>query len=233
MAYQPPTSESINFFQAGVLDPFPTVYDAGNSSIAERYTVVWAEYYNKIRNFIGYIEPLCAPNTASNQGLSSLTCWTLNPAPALTDIMYGDAQRAYALSKAPPSSVIPFEIVITSTTDDYSNWASINGGNPPMLYQASQSTIDQITWGGFFQVNPMVQCALKYTNETWGTAGYMVNSYCVAGSSTLLVRGAITNIWGTAVPASSIGLPTLNGSTSQFVNPDQLKLFITFLGARA
>ena len=57
MPYNPTTDESIKFLQTGAKDPFPTVYDAGTPSIPDRFKKVWAEYHNKIKNFIGVVEP--------------------------------------------------------------------------------------------------------------------------------------------------------------------------------
>ena len=231
MANNPPTNELIRFTETGATDSFPTVFNAGNSSVAERYTKVWAEYHNKIRNFIGIVEPLCNIRTAENQGISSLTYWGLNPAPTLYDILYGSAKKACTLTKAPPSNILPFEIVITSSTDDYTNWTKqgSNQGPVPMLYQAPSALINKIVYGNLFDLRPMVQCTIRSINETTFSTKWAVSSYCITGVDTLLIRGAIIDITGTA--KTTAGLPPLTGTTAHFDGANQY-LNVTIVGVR-
>lgn len=229
MAYNPPTDESIKFLQTGAKDPFPTTYDSGTSSVAEKYTRVWAEYHNKIRNFIGIVEPLCTTKTATDDGLSSLTYWTLNPAPTINDIIFGSAAKAYKAGKAPPTTVFPFEIVITNSSDSYASWSKFTGlTSPPMLYQKPTSVINKIAFGNLFTLNPMIRCCLKSTVETYYSTRWAVNSYCVKGTDTILIRGSLIDLNGTGTVTST--LPPLHYS---FPNGDVQKLHVTIVGARA
>lgn len=228
MPYSPPTDESIKFLQTGVKDVFPTVYDSGTASVTEKYTKVWAEYHNKIRNFIGIVEPLCDTRTALNDGLNSLTYWTLNPAPTLNDILIGSAVRAYNLGKSPPTTVFPFEIVITNSSDSYVNWNKLSGLSvPPMLYQKPTNLLNKIAFGSLFSIKPMVKCCIKSTNETYYSTKWAVNTYCINGTDTLLIRGSIIDLSGTGIVTSQ--LPPI---TSSFPNGDIQKLHVTLVGAR-
>lgn len=229
MPYNPPTDESIKFLQTGAKDVFPTVYDAGNSSISEKYTKVWAEYHNKIRNFIGLVEPLCTTDTAQDAGMSSITYWTLNPAPSLYDIIYGFSKKAAVAGKAPPTTVYPFEIIITSSTSNYSNWSKAPGVNiVPMLYQTSSTNINKITRGGFFSIRPMVSCSIKSTSDSMHSTRWAVNSYCYSSSNTLCIRGSIIDLNGTA--ATTNQLPSIDTS---FPNNKTQKLQVAIVGVRA
>lgn len=228
MAYNPPTNENINFLKTGVKDVFPTVYDAGAANVPDKFTKVWAEYHNKIRNFIGIVEPMCSPNTAQDEGISGLTYWTLNPAPTINDIIIGSAVKAYNLGKAPPSHMFPFEIVITKSTDNYQNWSKRPGlASTPLLYQKLPNVINKITLNDFFAMKPMVTCCLKSTNEEYYSTRWTVNSYCIHGTDTLLIRGAIMDLNGTSIPTST--LPTIN---SLFPDGEIQKLHVTILGVR-
>lgn len=228
MPYNPTTNELIKFLETGAKDPFPTSYDVGNSSASERYTKVWAEYHNKIRNFIGIVQPFCTTKTATNLGVKALTYWTLNPAPSLSDIIVGSAAKAYNSGKAPPTTIFPFEIVITDSTDSYSSWSTLPGvSTPPMLYQKSSSIIDKITYGDFFGLKPMVTCTIKSSLESAYSTRWLVNSYCVNGTDTLLIRGSIVDITGTGISTSQ--LPSL---ASSFPESDLQKLHVTIVGVR-
>jgi len=228
MPYNPPTDESIKFIETGAKDSFPTAFNAGNSSIAHRYTKVWAEYHNKIRNFIGIVEPLLTPITANGEGLTALTYWTLNPAPSINDLLFGSAKKAYLLGKGPPSGVLPFEIVITSSTDNYSNWPKLSGDTPPMLYQASQTAINAIVFGNITNIQPMVTCCLKSTNETYFSTRWAINSYCINGTDTLLIRGCLIDL--NEPTHVSTQLPPI---TNNWPDGDIQKLHVTLVGARA
>ena len=230
MPYNPPTDELVKFLETGVKDPLPTTYDAGNSAVAEKYTKVWAEYHNKLRNFIGIVEPLCSTSSAENQGLLSLTYWTLNPAPLLLDIFYGSAKKAIVLGKTPPTNIFPFEIVITSSTDDYTAWHKQTGlTSPPMLYQASQANINKIVLGNMATIRPMVQCCIKSTSSNMFSTRWTVNSYCVNGADTLLIRGSIIDNLGAHSPMSTTSLPSLSQS---FPGADAQVMNVTLVGAR-
>jgi hypothetical protein len=160
MPINPPTNENISFLDNGARDSFPTASDADDSGVAEKYKRVWAEYNNKIRNFIGIVEPYCTSETAENQGIKGLTYWTLNPSPTLNDIIYGFSKKAYDQGKSPPTTVYPFEIVITSSTIDYSaipRFFRIT----PLVYQATQAVINRIALGNLATIKPMVQCHNK------------------------------------------------------------------------
>lgn len=212
MASNAPTNELIKFLETGVQDAFPRVYNAGNTSIATRYTKVWAEYYNKIRNFIGIVEPLCTTETAHDYGVSGITHWTLNPAPSLYDIMYGSAKKAYDQGFAPPTTIFPFEIVITSSLDNYSSWPKLSGGagTVPMLFQASSTNINKIVRGDISTIKPMVQCTIKSSNPAYYSTRWSVNSYCISSADTLLIRGSIIDVNGTAAITTS--LPPISSS---------------------
>lgn len=228
MAYNPPVDESIKFLQTGTKDVFPTVFNAGNTSISERYTKVWAEYHNKIRNFIGTVEPLCTTKTAENQGVDSITYWTLNPAPKLNDIIYGASKKAYVLGKAPPTTVFPFEIIITSSADNYSQWPNLSGAGPvPMLYQSSAANVNKICFGNLGTIKPMVTCVMKSTNDTAFSTRWSINSYCLANSDTLVIRGSIIDLNGTGTVTTE--LPPLSYS---FPDGNTQKLFVTLVGVR-
>ena len=228
--FNPPTSENIIFPEGGK-DSFPTVYDAGNTSIASRYTKVWAEYHNKLRNFIGKVEPLVKSDGAfdESKSLHGISLWTLSPAPTIGDIIYGYAKTAYNLGKLPPSKILPFEIVITSSLDSYSNWPSL-GSTCPILYQASSATINSIIGVGntnLFTFKPMVQCNLRNATPLNGVVpNWLVTSHCIAGTDTLLIRGAIIN--GMASVADPNDLPT---SPTLFFN-NSLVLNVSIVGAR-
>jgi hypothetical protein len=228
MAYNPPTDESIKFLETGAKDSFPSVYDAGTSSVLEKYTKVWAEYHNKIRNFIGVVEPLCNTDTALDEGLNSLTYWTLNPAPTLNDIILGSAVRAYNAGKSPPTTVFPFEIVITNSSDSYSNWNKFPGFScPPMLYQKPTALINRIAFGDLFTIKPMVKCCLLSTRSDYYSTKWAINSYCITGTDTLLIRGSIIDLDGTGTVTSE--LPPI---TNSFPYGDVQKLHVTLVGAR-
>lgn len=227
MSYNPPTNELIKFLTTGVRDSFPTVYNAGNSSVAEKYTKVWAEYYNKIRNFIGIVQPLCTTETADGDGLSAITYWTLNPAPTINDIIFGSAKKAYLLGKAPPTNVLPFEIVITSSTDNYSNWPKLSGVTTPLLYQASLTTIRSIIKGDPYSRPPMVSCCLKASNHSYFSTRWAVNSYLTVGTDTLLIRGSLIDLNGVGVVTSQ--LPAI---TTSFPDGNVQRLHTTLVGVR-
>lgn len=225
----PPTDESIKFLQTRAVDPFPTVYDAGDSSIDIRYTKVWAEYYNKIRNFIGVVQPIAENQTAISGGsVNNLSYWTLNPRPTLQNIIYGSAKLAYDQGKAPPTTIFPFEIVITSSTHDYSNWPKLYGTNP-MLYQSSVANMNKIVFGSIPTIKPMVKCTLESDNVSSYETGWSVNSYCIVGnnstSDTLLIRGSVIDISGSDLFTDQ--LPPLSHS---FPNSQLMRLNVTIVG---
>lgn len=227
--YNPPTDESIKF--PVQKDTFPTVYNAGSTSIADRYTKVWAEYHNKIRNFIGIVEPMCSSNTASDPSgsLKRITYWRLNPAPSLAHILYGNAKMAYDLGKAPPSMVLPFEIVITNSLDNYDNWPKLRG-TLPMLYYASSTDLNNITKTDFMSSKPLVQCTLRKGTEISTSSPaptLLVNSYCIPGTDTLLIRGAVIDPLGT--PFVTTTLPSLS---KHFQDIENIFINVSLVGVR-
>jgi len=232
MPNDPPINESIKFLETGVVDVFPTVYNYGTSNVPEKYTKAWAEYYNKIRNFIGIVQPLCITETAQNLGVSSLTYWTLNPAPTISEIIYGSAKRAYLLGKAPPTNVFPFEIVITSSSDNYSSWSRLSPSSPTprMLYQAPLATINKIAFGNLYTLKPMVSCCIKSTNETYLSTNWVVNAYVMTGTDSLVIRGSIIDPTDyNTVGTYSTELPPLSVS---YPNSNFHRLHVTLIGIR-
>lgn len=235
MPFNPPTTEHI-IFPSGI-DSFPTVYDANSANVAERYTKVWAEYHNKLRNFIGKLQPLCSKKTAYDGTLSvtNLSYWTLDPAPTLHDILYGNAKQAFNQGKSPPSHILPFEIVITNSLDNYGAWPRLSGrahGSVPMLYQSTSENINKITNGMDFHSNkPMCQCTLRrgtYIRNNYFCSNWIVTSYCLPGLDTLVIRGSIIDIRDTAVVTSS--LPSLS---THFPNGDDVYLNVVIIGAKS
>ncbi len=229
----PPTNETILFPNAK--DSFPTVYDAGTATIAERYTKLWAEYHNKLRNFIGTVEPLVGPDTATSDGsLKGLTMFTLNPAPTIHHIIRGSSRLAYDQGRHAPTQVLPFEIVITSSSDNYGNWPNIGSGPTPLLYKSTTAQLNQIVGNvNFLNLRPMTQVTLRrgtpYIRANAFSSRYLVSHYATAGNDTLLIRGCICDMNGGSPITSQ--LPPLNAS-GHFPNGDDQFLNVVIMGVR-
>ena len=232
MPYNPTTDESIKFLQTGAKDPFPTVYDAGTPSIPDRFKKVWAEYHNKIKNFIGVVEPLCNSTTAENAGMRGLTYWSLNPAPTLFSIMYGSAKLAVSQGKQPPTTVFPFEIIITSSEQDYSAWPKYQAGRDrdsvPMLYQAPRAVLNRIAFGDLNTIKPMVQCSLRADLDTYFSTRWSVSHYCITSADTLIIRGAIIDL----IPGTWL-TSQLPAISTNFPDAELQKLYVTLSGVRS
>lgn len=228
-----PYSEIISFPNS--IDSFPTVYDSGTVNIPERETKFWASHYNKIKNFIGVMEPLLTTDTAVSDGsLRGVTyAYTLSPAPTLQTLFWAAAQDAADELKAPPGNVLPFEIVITTAEnlDDYSRLPSDSTGPNPVLYKATQAQLNSIVGGvNFFNLKPMVATHLRrtilidqnYTSKWWS------NSYCIVGTDTLVIRGCIFDCTWNGVGSTT----TLPPMSTHFPNANSVQLETTILGIR-
>lgn len=225
MASSAPTNETILFPISR--DSFPTVYDANTTAAADRYTKVWAEYYNKIRNFIGKIQPLIRSTVNSSYSTdatvgSITTTYTLEPAPSIAQLMLANSKTAYDQGRAVPTNILPFEIVITSSNDDYTAW---NTSGTKMLYKASASELNNLSGGDdFFAYKPMVQISVRRSDTLSMFADkFFVSHHCFQGTDTLVIRGCIISLTGAAYTASA--LPNLN---RHFPLPDQHYLAVTF-----
>lgn len=229
----PPTNEQIIFPNA--IDSLPTVYDAGSAAVAERYTKIWAEYHNKIRNFIGTVQPMLTPNTATSDGsLKGLTLYTLNPAPTIHNIIRGFAKDAFDAGRHAPTQVLPFEIVITSSNDDYSHWPNTGGGTTPLIYQTTQTILNQIVGNiNLFHLRPMTQITLRRSSPfiqlDQYSSRWIVNHYAIPGADTLLIRGCLCDLNDMAPIGSQ--LPPLN-EDGHFPNGDDQYLNVVLMGVR-
>ena len=234
MPYNPTTDDSIKFLQTGAKDPFPTVYDAGTPSVQDRFKKIWAEYHNKIKNFVGVVEPLCNSTTAENAGMKGLTYWSLNPAPTLTSIMYGSAPLAVSQGKQPPTTVFPFEIVITSSEQSYNTWPKYQAGRDrdsvPMLYQAPRAVLNRIAFGDLNTIKPMVQCSLRADLDTYFSTRWSVSHYCITSADTLIIRGAIIDLLAAGTGWLTSQLPPI---TYNFPDSDVQRLYVTLSGVRS
>ena len=234
MPYNPTTDDSIKFLRTGAKDPFPTVYDAGTPSVQDRFKKIWAEYHNKIKNFVGVVEPLCNSTTAENAGMKGLTYWSLNPAPTLTSIMYGSAPLAVSQGKQPPTTVFPFEIVITSSEQSYNTWPKYQAGRDrdsvPMLYQAPRAVLNRIAFGDLNTIKPMVQCSLRADLDTYFSTRWSVSHYCITSADTLIIRGAIIDLLAAGTGWLTSQLPPI---TYNFPDSDVQRLYVTLSGVRS
>jgi len=227
-----PTTDEIKF--PASIDSFPTVYDAESGAVSQTLTRVWAEYYNKMRNFVGVVQPLLNPKTALGDGtidaLSSV--YTITPAPTIKDIIktfYGTLAQSQP-SKAPPTSILPFEFLITSVDKDY----TLPGQTTPprFVYKASQEQLNSLIGNSsFFSVRPMIQVSLSkddpYSLYSFSDSPsrWMVNHHCYYNSTYIIVRGFI---WDSVVRTpSEDGFPDLY---DHWGDADSLKLNLTFMG---
>jgi hypothetical protein len=221
------------------VDTFENMYDSGaNSSAHTANTKLWAEHYNKLGNFIGKIEPLIVTNTASGDGSFKVLsyAYTLTPVP-LFNIFQSYAYAAARSGNAPPTNILPFEFVITSSSDDYTNWPFPGA----LLFQSDQATINNLIGGIAFNggsllasINLSDSRDLLPRDYTYNlglvigeisTKNWITNHYISYSSDTLLIRGAIINTL--VVPISGDNLYPI---ATYFPSYENLVLKATIIG---
>lgn len=192
-------SEEI-IFPRGV-DNFPNLSDQFFGDDPSR-SIVFAEHFNKIRNVILKVSEVYSTSsmTASGDGSISGLAYTYSMRMKLSDLVRVNRRN---LDLRTPGNVLPFEFVITSSGDDYSNWALNYTGNSAsrVLVQGPLDMVSTITAGmNIFQIYPAVTVNLSRQGlgdritsgpDGFNTASYLCGGYASVDNDTLVVRGYV------------------------------------------
>lgn len=191
-------SETINW--PAQKDQWPTLYNDYAGPTRE-HSILFAEHFNKIRNFVVKSEGLWL-NATTGSGDGSLRglsyVYTLET--TISEILGSFAFDAWnSPSISQPGNVLPFEFVITSSNDNYSNWpANGQGTFRSMLVQDTVDAINTIVAGmDFFNIYPMVTIAIAQRpgiQTDPSSVMYLANGWANISSDTLLIRGAIIDL---------------------------------------
>jgi len=202
-----PINESIIFPQG--LDIFPVVQDYSGSGDSDAY-ILDASHHNKIRNFIGKVQPLIGGTSASSDGSITGIGYSYTFSVSFEALFTSVANHAKAFSRMPRSNVLPFQFVLTESTDVY---------NPPGqknllgIIQASAGQLNTILGqANDYSLYPLVTAEVHRLGvigaNNYVLNRFFINSNCILGSNTLLIQGVIIDTT----------LPTVNTSTSGVSN---------------
>lgn len=178
------------------IDLFPSLEDNTGSAISNTQ-IVFAEHHNKIANFAGVIQPLLSVSYAAtgDQTLRGLGyVFKLSATiPQLFSVYGGVAASSAAVIQ--PGNVLPFEFILTYSSDVYKLWQD-RGPNIILQLTTNTDLFNQAGGGlNLFTTNPLVTATISSTNNGGFAIGtttrYIVNTYCTVGANILVVRGAL------------------------------------------
>lgn len=194
-----PYSDKIYFPEQ--IDSFYTLEDNSSSAI-EQYQIVYSAHHNKIANLVHTIQPLILTSgTASGDGTLRGLSYTFTLSAALSQIFElfgGPAASSSTLNQ--PGNTLPFEAVITKSTDTY--YHNIGRGYDNILLFKLNNAQDlyNAVAGGLnpFTTYPIIATSLVANSNAGYADGnldnYIVNAYVVRSSDTFLVRGSIIDV---------------------------------------
>lgn len=180
-------------------DVWPSLVDSFSSRDTE-FSIVFAEHYNKVRNLILTTEELWFNSyTASGDGTFKALSYTYTIETSISSIL---GVSAFAAWNDPnidqPGNILPYEIIFTKSTDDYSKWLGSSGQNGfyKIIVQGSDTMLNNIVAGmDLFSIYPMATATIVprtgYLAPATDTTFYLANAYAQTNDDTLLIRGAI------------------------------------------
>jgi len=177
---------------------FPSLSN-NETSVVNEDEKFFAEHYNKIRNFIveGYLRLTDGTTAASDRSLQKISM-PYSFSVSLQDVVKYDAYDASTSTQAKiPGNVLPFEFVITFSTDIYE--AQTNRTEYDFLLQKANSTELNAGFGTVSPISAKVLVSAQIVGNTDynfdTTVGFPthLSTVCsaVVGTDTLLIRGAI------------------------------------------
>jgi len=194
------------------IDTFPTLYNYATGVPKDLYTFR-VEYYNKIANCINTLETLMyVPATAISDGSLSKLSYVVSFTLPMANLLQSCAPAAFSSPEiSQPGNVLPFEVLFTSSSANYQNWL-FKDGVARMLYQGSAASIASM-FGGispFSTAKPMVTCTIRRAGglKVDGAlatiySNFLANSWAVADSSNLLIRGCVIDFGITNTTANA------------------------------
>jgi len=214
-----PYDEIVNWPQS--IDTFPTLRDNASPAVGLDQ-ILYAEHYNKIANFLRKAQAAWTNATVASGNLTVKTLFypsdptTMGFAIPLDVVARISAPWAYdersyiggLPSQNIPGNVLPFEFILTTDTSyPLGGWSF---SDYHMAEQNSSSTvINNSIKGTNFLDYPRFQCTIWKNDMIQFYAGgsgpfthycnqnFIVNSWGIMGSQTLLVRGTICDMSGT------------------------------------
>lgn len=214
-----PYDEVINW--PGSIDTFPTLRDNTTPSVAQDQ-ILYAEHYNKVANFIRKAQHQWTNTTVATGNSSIQTIYypsdptVMGFAVPLNVVAQIVAPWAYDSRSHPngqpvrniPGNVLPFEFVITQDMGFVLNWRS--GAYNLGHQNSSASALNYMLKGAPYTSYPRFQCAVwknDFVQQVGGFStsfshycnqNFQVNSWGLMGTSTLIIRGTVVDMSGTA-----------------------------------
>lgn len=207
-----PYNDIINWPQS--IDTFPSLSDNTTPNVSDDQ-IVYAEHWNKIRNFIQKAQTFWT-NTAVVTGDSSLkalhfpsdpsTMGFIIPLPNVAKIVAPWAYDPQSTGTNIPGNVLPFEFVLTTDTVYVIPWSN---GSFHMAQQTSSTILRNYLKGFSFLGYPRFQCSLYKNDMVQGSANLdpgifahycnqdlQLNSWGMTGDDVLIVRGSVVDMSG-------------------------------------
>lgn len=221
-------------------DSFVWLFNRGQTDDRES-TILYAEHYNKIRNFVVKAESLMDPDFAAiGDGTIKAIAYAFQVNVNLGVLAlqhFPDPAGLHAI----PGNVLPFELVFTTATNDYTKWP----GKSALLVQGASAVVAAVVQGlDTFSMYPMATAAVRPNvplgnlNQgnmpTFAGTRYVVSHHCLLGPSvasgaidTLVLRGSIADL-GTD---PQLDFPYLPKAPGDLLDPD-LNLIISLTGVK-
>lgn len=192
---------------------WPSLRNAG-AGVPSDDCIFYAEHYNKIKNLIDYVEGSWVNNgesaysDGSLQGLCYSYSLGIDCEKLFAEVAY-DAWSSNSISQ--PGNVLPFEFVLTVSSDSYANWLA-NGSNPQyprmlIQYAGNNSMLNTIVGGlNIFGIFPQITATLESKTTvatTFESNNYLVNVNGLIGTDTICIRGSIIDIGITSMQSDS------------------------------
>ncbi len=190
-------------------DVFPSLRDNTSSQVGVD-EIVFAEHFNKVVNLVRVVEPMVLTSVVASGDATILGLgYIFNLGAKLSDVFKIYAERpANDLNINQPGNVLPFEFIVTASSDTY-----YLKQNDPAFFAArlifqlpTTQGINETVGSGvrLFAITPLVTCTLTtipYSEVSLNTTsvntkpltGFLLSYHCIAGSDTFIIRGAVTN----------------------------------------
>lgn len=203
-----PYNDQINWPNSLDID-FPNLRNNDSAAVSENEKV-YASHFNKVRNLIFKAYDLMQ-NTVSASGDGSFQKISL---PVVFDIPLPTLIKvgAFEINSNPqleiPGNTLPFEFVLTKSSDDYSKMIG-RGGSALLNKKTSAALLSQ--FGGIEVVGAKIHttCSLVGpTDKLFDTSYAFPNSYAasantIVGSDTILIRGVLIDSKVDAIQAAA------------------------------
>jgi hypothetical protein len=199
MPRNPYRNETILF--PNQIDNFPSLVDQFASGDPEA-SILFAEDYNKVRNLLLKMSKVWvdSSSTASGDGTLKGLSYAYTIHIPLRNVIRSTDKRIMDGTADFPGNMLPFEVVITSSSDNYQRWWT----GRDLLIQDNIGFINSIVGGmNFFGIYPMVQATIANNNAAdlrrWGFS-YLhtiaLSTTVEVGDDTMVIRGIV---WDRAI----------------------------------